>query len=181
MEELELKFLAVDPRTTKRRLQELGAKKVFEGKIDAEYFDTKHRNLQKEDQTLRLRRKGDINELTLKQERHNIFIKQCEETEVTVSDFATMKRILEDAGLSMWQRIVKRRISYLLGNCHIELDTVSGLPSFLEIEANDISDLYAAIEQLGLRREDGKPWSTKEVIEYYEKERSPPFSQRKHL
>ncbi len=75
-------------------------------------------------------------------------------------------------GFKEFASIRKRRISYKLDNVRFEFDTFLGeydfVPEFLEIEAKDTNEIYKYAELLGFSKEDCKPWSDKEVIEYYE-------------
>jgi adenylate cyclase, class 2 len=167
MNEVEIKFLEVDKDAIIAQLEDLGAKRVFEGDIDARYFDTDSKKLKKQNITLRLRTRGDIIELTCKERNDTKEIKSCKETEINVSDMDAMISILATLSLKEYRRITKHRISYLLDDIHFELDTPKGLPTFLEIEADKKKTVQKGAKMLGLSLKDGKPWSTRQVIEYY--------------
>ncbi|OGJ57464.1 hypothetical protein A2635_05445 [Candidatus Peribacteria bacterium RIFCSPHIGHO2_01_FULL_51_9] len=168
MQEKEVKFLEINPSDMIEKLEKLGAQKTFEGEIVAAYFD-RQRKLAKRGITLRLRKKGEQVELASKERSKNKHVKICEEDEVTVNDFETMKKILEKLDLTQYRKITKHRISYLLDSVHFEIDQIPTLPPFLEIEAPTIALIRNEAQKLGLRMKDAKAWSTQDVIEYYTK------------
>lgn len=168
MQEKEVKFLGIDPSEIIEKLEELGAKKTFEGEIVALYFDNQ-RKLAKRGITLRLRKKGDRVELASKERSKNKRVKICDEDEVIVSDFKIMRRILEKLDLTEYRKITKHRISYLLKSVHFEIDHIPDMPPLLEIEAPTIALIRAYAQKLGLSMKDAKAWSTQDVIEYYRK------------
>jgi len=169
MREIEVKFLEVNVDGLVRRLFELGAKRQFEGEIEAWYFDHDDSRLSGEKKSLRLRRKGDIGELTLKVEAGKGRGKEMDEYEVQFSNYGEMRQILERMGLKETRSMAKRRVSYSIGAVHFEFDTIPGIPTFLEIEAQE----YGLIEQyaslLGLSMKDAKPWSGRDVLRHYNK------------
>ena len=75
MREIEVKFLEVDPDGVISSLERLGAERIFEGEITADYFDFDDKRLAKQDITIRLRRKGASAELTLKKKKKNNHVK----------------------------------------------------------------------------------------------------------
>ncbi|MBI3336628.1 class IV adenylate cyclase [Candidatus Peregrinibacteria bacterium] len=171
MREIEVKFLEVNPEDVISSLEDLGAKRVFDGEIVADYFDFDDKRLTKNDATIRLRTKGDIVELTLKQRKDYEQAKVCDEYEVNVSDAETMKEILKHLSLQFKRRITRHRISYLLGKTRFEIDTVPGIPPFLEIEAPTVEDIKKYAEKLGLSMKHAKPWSTTDVQKFYKKKK----------
>lgn len=172
MQEIEVKILEIDVPAFKRKLASIGAKKVFEGNIIASKFDTPTKQLEKNDQLLRLRTRGDIVELTFKKKQKSTQAKIVEETEVTVSDYKAMKTILQEIGFIESGKQHKTRISYALGDdVHIEIDTFPGIPPFAEIETHNLKRLKEVVALLGYTMEDTKPWSGSKVIEYYKRKK----------
>lgn len=167
MREIEVKFLEVNVESLVQRLFELGAKSQFEGEIEAWYFDDDNKRLSGEKKTLRLRRKGDIGELTLKVEAGKGKGKEMDEYEIQFQNYREMRRILEHLGFKETRSMAKRRVSYSIGEVHFEFDTIPGIPTFLEIEAQEygLIEKYARI--LGLSMDDAKPWSGRDVLSYY--------------
>ena len=68
----------------------------------------------------------------------------------------------------------KRRVSYEIKGTKFEFDKNIGeysvIPEFLEIEAKDAATIYKYAKKLGFKKKDCKPWSAKELKEYYSKQ-----------
>jgi len=170
MEEIEVKILDIDKNKVIKRLEELGARKTFEGDVHASYFDFPDKRLDKNDSFLRLRKKGDIVELTFKKLISREKAKIMQEDEVVVNDFENMIKILKDLGLvELRNEAKKHRVSYELEKVHFEIDSPDDIPAYLEIEAPDLEKLENAVEKVGFSMKDAKPWSGKHVREYYQK------------
>lgn len=172
MDEIELKFLEIDKKEYISKLEKLGAKKKFSSKVEAIYFDTKKKELKKQNKILRLRKINNKNELTIKTKIKNDQIKHMEEYETNVNDFKLMQKILENLGYEAYAKIIKERISYKYKNCNIEIDTITNCPTYLEIETTDINKLKKIINELGLNIKQGKPWSMFEIIKNYSQRHS---------
>jgi adenylate cyclase, class 2 len=169
MREVEVKFLEVNVDEIVNILQSLGAKKIFEGEVIPSFFDYPDHRLKNEKKLLRLRKKGELVELTFKHKHEKTTAKIADETEVMVTDFYKMKKILEHIGLVEVKRRPKMRTSYQLGDYHYEFDTYEGLPTFLEIEAKNMHDLHAAVEAIGLSMKEAKAWSGRQVLDHYKR------------
>jgi adenylate cyclase class 2 len=169
MNEVEVKFLEIDKAALERKLQSLGAKKVFEGIITPFYFDFPNGSLRARNKVLRLRKKGSLVEFAIKEKKKSFGAKVAEETEVIVSDFENTRKILLSLGFREYARLPKKRISYALGPVHYELDTYDGMPTFLEVEAHSIKELKWAVNKLGFILKEAKPWSGREVLKHYGK------------
>ena len=168
MNEIEVKILEINKDKIIKKLESLGAEKCFEGKVNASFFDFKDKRLKKENSFLRLRDKEKFSELTLKKKISKDEAKIMDETEIVVDNFANAKKILESLGLVESEiKMNKKRLSYKLGDVHFEIDSLENLPSYLEIEAPDLEKLKDAVEKLGFSMNDAKPWSMKDVKEYY--------------
>ncbi len=168
MDEIEVKILNIDRKKVEEKLISLGAKKIFDGKIQASFFDFPNKSIRNNKQTLRLRRVGDKTFLTFKNPIPHNDVKIREEFEVEVSDFNKTKNILESLGLSEWLTMKKHRTTYILDNVRFEfdkhIDQYSFVPEFLEIEAKDIKTLYKYVELLGFKKEDCKPWTILDIV-----------------
>ena len=172
MEEIEVKIIAIDRNEVKAKLKSLGASKTFEGDIETIFFDFPSNPLGKANNLLRLRRKGDKNELTFKRFVANDSAKVREEHEALVSDFENIRIILRSIGLVEFQRMKKHRVSYALeGGVSIDLDKyveeLSHIPDLMEIEAKDIATVESYVKLLGFRRDDAKNWTTFDLINHY--------------
>jgi predicted adenylyl cyclase CyaB len=172
MTEIELKFIDIDAAAIEARLVELGAEKVFDGAMQATMYDFPGNPLYAEGSLVRLRSHDNETEFVFKKRIPSETTKSFKESQVLVSDRAIMHDILLNLGMVVrLEGMNSHRTSYALGNAHYELDTIEGLPTYLEVEVHDESELKAAIEPLGLRIEDGKAWSRGQVQEYYESQR----------
>ena len=170
MQEHEVKVLDVNVADTIRKLEAIGAKKVFEGELSAYYFDFSDKRLSEKDKSLRLRKKGSLIEITYKESLGKTRMKAMDEHECHADDFETMRRIFNGIGLEEYKRTTKHRISYQFGDLKFELDTYPGIPTFLEFEAPSESRLEHAVRLMGYDMDrDTKPWSGKRVLEHYGK------------
>lgn len=171
MYEVEIKILEIDRKEVEEKLLSFGARKTFDDKIHAVYYDDSHNTIQRNRGTLRLRKEGSRSVFTFKTYVERSDAKVREEKEVSVTDFDTMKSILESIGFSPWLEMKKHRTSYEVAGVHFEfdkyLDEYGYIPEFLEIEAGDIGTVLKYAEHLGFTKEDCKPWDAVEVARYY--------------
>lgn len=171
MREIEVKILEVNLEEVERKLISLGAKKVFEGEIKTEFFDFEDFSIKKSNSILRLRKYGEKSFLCLKSSLSKKDVKEMEETEVEVGDFEKTEKILFSIGLKIYDKIIKKRKSYALDDMRFELERhlyeYSFIPDFIEIESDNKNKIFDAISKLGFKKEDVKPWTIFDVIEYY--------------
>lgn len=176
MLEIEVKILEINKEQIEETLRQLGARKVFDGEVYAVYYDFANNALAGKNSTLRLRKKESIIEsnieLTLKTEVSKKKAKIMQEYEVSVDSLDKMQQILEGIGLQPVQCLEKSRTSYVLNNVHFDIDTLPGIPTFLEIEAPNMKTLEQYVRTIGYTLQDAKPWTGKDVLEYYQKKLS---------
>lgn len=131
--EKEVKFKIESISEIKQRLKEIKAKfvsKVFENTIR---FDDAHKSLHKMEASFRLR-KGITTELTFKEKLDTSDgVRSSKKFTVEISDFDTMKTILEQLGYKVCQRFHKEREYWKYGDTIICIDTIP-IGLFLEIE-----------------------------------------------
>jgi predicted adenylyl cyclase CyaB len=175
MREIEVKILNVDRNILVNEISKLGAEKIFDGEIKTFFFDFSDSRVSKSENVLRLRQTEQSTLLTFKVILNKETAKEAEEYEVKVSDFQTTKKILEALGLLERGNIQKHRISYKLKNIQFDIDThqkeLSYVPTFMEIEAENIDLIYKYAELLGYKSKDCLPWSTEDVINHYSKKK----------
>jgi adenylate cyclase class IV len=116
MQEIEVKILDIDGESIRRKLEVMGAKKKFEGTIVAHFFRGPN------GKKIRLRRMGDTCYVTAKQRVGSDGMLHNEEYEVETSDFASMAKILEIAGLEKYGDSIKTRESYTLNDITFDID-----------------------------------------------------------
>lgn len=168
MLEIEVKILEIDKNKTIQKIESLGAQKVFDGIIFAVYFDLPDNKLSAEKKTLRLRQKGNLAEITLKEIVPNDKAKIMDEYE-SPCEFNSMREILNHLGYKETRTIKKHRISYSYNKVHFEIDSYDGIPPLLEIEAPTLAKLEETVCGLGYTMQDTKPWGAKDVLAYYKK------------
>lgn len=167
MQEMEVKVIDINKEEIIKKLLDLGAKKIFEGDIQASSYDFEDDRLTKDASFIRLRKMGDKPFLTFKKKITQDHAKVMEETETEVDDFDEMHRILLALGLKPAKDYVKKRTSYKLGKARFEIDEYEKIPAYLEIEAPSIDLINAYVEKLGLDKEKVKTWTGKELLEHY--------------
>lgn len=171
MFEIEIKILGIDRKNIEDKLISLGAKKVFDDEIYAIYYDSSDNSIRKAKGTFRLRKEGQKSVITFKSHVENIEAKVRMEKEVEVSDFDTMRAIIELIGFTAWAEMKKHRTTYEYKGVNFEfdrhLDKFGYIPEFLEIEGADIEAVYKSAELLGFTKQDCKNWDAIQVAEYY--------------
>ena len=157
--EIEVKFYVSDMDAIRDRILELGAMsmgRIFETNLR---FDDADNSLIKKKSLLRLRRDTKTI-LTFKSEPpfKNDQFKILKELEVEVSDFATMKHILESLGFREEQVYEKWRETFRLNTANLCLDTMP-YGDFLEIEGQ-MEDIKKLASQIGLK------WKKRILLNY---------------
>ncbi|MBU0470431.1 MAG: class IV adenylate cyclase [Nanoarchaeota archaeon] len=169
MKEIEVKILDIDVPELIRKLQELGAEKVFEGEITAVFFDFPSDQLEKEGKSLRVRKLGEKVELCLKGKKEKSRFKVREELEVTTNNFEDTLAIFEKLRFKKRFEGRKRRESYQLNKIKIEIDTYPGIPTFFEVEAPSEEEVVETVKKLGFTEEQMSNISVKELFRIYNK------------
>jgi len=128
MEEIEVKFLNIDPKETEKKLKEAGAEKVFDKVYRRKVFDYPDLRLNDRGAYLRLRDEGDKITLTFKQ---RLGVKShdgktndegMEEIEIKVSDFEKTAELLTKMGLKEKFYEENRRIRHQLDDIEFDID-----------------------------------------------------------
>jgi len=154
--EIEAKMKVPDHASVRAMLKEAGATKSGEFLETNTFFDTEDRSLLAADRGLRIRQNRNTGSgreefiLTLKGPRLHGQLKSREETEVTVGDVRMMTSVLEQLGFRVVLSFEKKRESWLLNGCHVELDEVPHLGTYVEIEGPGEEKVMNVREQLRL-------------------------------
>jgi len=157
-QEIEMKFKVARLTATARRLRACGGKYLATVIQDDLYLDTPSRRLLRAGCGLRLRtarllRRGARRPnlaamLTYKgPARRRARAKIRGECQTRVADAKAIAEVLAGCGMRPMLRLQKRRASYRLGRCRVELDELPLLGSFVEIEGPS----EAAIESVRRR------------------------------
>ena len=172
MKEIEVKIIEIDREKVEKKLRSLGATKTFDGNVETNFLDFPDRSITKANNLLRLRRIGGKTELVFKKFLKSDSAKVREEYEVSISDFQKMCEILKLIGLISIQENRKHRTSYVLEpGVSVDIDKYVGefshIPEFMEIECKNIKTIYRCAKLLGFDRQDCRPWTTPDLINYY--------------
>ncbi|WP_405505340.1 class IV adenylate cyclase [Streptomyces purpurascens] len=89
------------------------------------------------------------------------------ETEVTVDDFEEAAALLQLTGLTPRSYQENRRTSYALGAVRLEVDEWPRIPPYLEIEADDEAQVWAAAAALGIDHDQLTSINTTKVYGLY--------------
>ena len=168
MEEIEVKFLNIDPVLMEKKLVELGAKKIFEKLYRRRVFDYHDYRLDKSGAWLRLRDEGEEIVLTFKQ---RIGIKKgengndvsTEETSIRVNDFDATANLLLRLGFVEKHYVENKRIRYILDDIEFDIDFYPKLEPFIEIEASSWEKINEAIKLLNFDPKDKKIFSATQI------------------
>lgn len=171
-DEIEVKIFDINPEQIKKKLEALGAKKTGEGHVEVAMFDFPDRRITKNDEVLRVRKIHGKTEFVYKAklgDKKSDF-KALKEYETTVESFDAVLAILKKLGLEIIRRFEKKRTSYTIEKdgkkVKVEIDTIPGVPTYLEVEANDESTVRWGVQLLGFTMEQT---SNKGIHEMWEK------------
>lgn len=120
---------------------------------------------------IRLRKTNDITTLTVKHilADNGSNVQQMLETEMVVPSMEEANDLLETLGYSYKNYQEKRRVSYLLNNHEIDIDTWPGIPTYMEIEGRDENDLNEVLNLLGYTIKDTVSCTADEIYKMYGK------------
>lgn len=169
MEEIEVKFLNVDPVDLETKLREIGATKVGTYSYRRRVFDYPDWRLDKAASWLRLRDEGEKITLTFKQrlgvDAHDGTTNDAgmDEIEIEVNDFDHTADLLLRLGFVEKHYAENRRLRYEKDGVEFDIDTYPELAPYLEIEAPSWQQIDAAIGWLGLDPSAKKIFSTNQI------------------
>jgi adenylate cyclase class 2 len=154
--EIEAKMSVPKLDIVRVRLRELGAEGGGRTLETNTFFDTEDRSLLAADEGLRLRRNHDEasgkdeHVITYKGPRQHGALKSRDEVEVTVADYEDAAQLLERLGFVRMLSFEKRRESWKLGGCKVELDELPYLGTYVEVEGPNEATVMTVRDQLGL-------------------------------
>jgi len=167
MREIEVKILEIDIDSVISKLKSLGAKKSYDKQFISYYYDYKDERLKENKSVFRLRKEEKINRISFKKFISKDIVKDMEEIECLVDDFENFRLIMKMSGFIESNPFQKRRISYKLKEVTFDIDTYPRIPPFLEIEADSYETIVKYAELLGFKKEQLKPWNSKELFKHY--------------
>jgi adenylate cyclase class 2 len=154
--EIEAKMKVTDLSAVRERLSAAGAKVIGAFLERNTFFDTEDRSLLAADEGLRVRSSQDRGSgavactMTHKGPRQHGQLKSREETEMTVGSEPDALEMLVCLGFKRVLSFEKRRESWSLGGCKVELDEVPHLGTFVEVEGPKEEAVLRVRERLGL-------------------------------
>ena len=169
MEEIEVKYLNIDPAVLEKKLADIGARKIgeyFQRWYSFDYFDWR---LDKDASWLRLRDQGNEVTLSFKKrlgvEKHDGTTQDTgmEEIEVKVDDFEKTVALILKLGFVKKHYAEKKRVRWERDNTVFDIDIYPALQPYLEIEAPSWEKIDEAIALLGLNPADKKIFSANQV------------------
>jgi adenylate cyclase class 2 len=169
MEEIEVKFLNINPEELQKKLEQIGAKKVGEYSYRRRVFDYPDLRLNTQGAWIRLRDEGDRVTLGFKQRlgmsSHDgtTSDKGMEEVEIIVNDFDKTGLLMEKIGFKEKFYQENKRIRWEKDGVEFDIDSWPGLEPYLEIETQSWEKIDEAIAWLGFDPNDKKIFSTNQV------------------
>jgi adenylate cyclase class 2 len=154
--EIEAKMQIDDPAAMRRRLKAAGAKLAGNHLETNTFFDTPTAALRRADKGLRLRANRDartgrtVHIVTFKGPRRPGPLKRREEIEFVVDDPRAFTEVFAELGYAATLSFRKRRQSWRLSGCKIELDELPLLGTFIEIEGPSQPKILSVRKHLGL-------------------------------
>jgi len=146
--ELELRFLDIDVVEITNKLEMLGAKKVGDWLQERFVFQFKDKK-KGEQRWIRVRTNGEKTTIAYKHILKNT-IDGTEEVEFEVSDMNAAMEFLEKCGFLKEGPQQNKRITYLLDDVEIDIDTWPDCPPWLEIEAKNEDEIKKICKKLNL-------------------------------
>ena len=154
--EIEAKMKIADPRILRDKLRALGATRRSEQLETNTFFDTAGAALKSAGKGLRLRRNKSLSGgqdqvvITFKGPLQAGAFKSRPEIEIVVDDESAAVELLQALGFSPLLSFEKRRESWKLDACEVDLDLLPHLGSFVEIEGPSEAAVAAVRRTLGL-------------------------------
>ncbi len=151
--EIEAKWLDIDSKKFREKLNEVGATLVHaEVLMRRKNFDYPDKRLMKVGGWIRVRDEGDKITLSYKQ-LNDRSLHGTQEVEVTVDNFNRTCELLTDIGLEAYTYQETKRESWELSGADITIDTWPWIPTFVEIEGSSEKLVHTVAGKLDLNWE----------------------------
>ena len=142
--EIEERVLEIDVKKTIKKLEKLKAKKIGEWHQRRLVYDFTPK---RENEWIRLRDTGKSITLTYKNVEKNT-IDGTKELEIVVSDFDETNELLKILGYAPRAYQENKRIRYILNDIEIDIDSWPMIPTYMELEGNNIEKIKELEELL---------------------------------
>lgn len=144
--EHEIKVLDVDVQKLTKKLEEIGAKKVYDDERTIIALDTQERMfLNQQDKLIRVTDEGSI-KVTMHVNQSKPEIK--EGIKFKASRLKETMDFFHQLGLDPISKVKAKRISYELGKIDFDIDKFPAVPAFLEIDIEFLEEEGYELEQL---------------------------------
>ncbi|MCL2439938.1 MAG: hypothetical protein FWD15_05530 [Alphaproteobacteria bacterium] len=163
--ENEIKVLDVDAAALEGRLLQMGASKVYDDIRVITTYDTADRTLRRSGKLVRITEEGAV--------KVSMHVGRDPETRDVIkykaSRFEEQQRFLLELGFSPIAQVSARRISFELDGRDFDIDFFPGIPSFMEIDVENLSQaaLDDLLEKLGVRSNKIVKLGTEEIHSLY--------------
>lgn len=154
--EIECKLKVESHSAVRQTLENLGASRLGMHLETNLLFDNKEGQLREQDAALRLRSSRSLDSessaytFTFKGARDQAGVKKRPEWEVEVSDAETVRHILESLGYQPSLCFEKRRESWSVDDCEVDLDELPHLGCYIEIEGPSEESIEKVQAKLGV-------------------------------
>jgi adenylate cyclase, class 2 len=162
MLEIETKIIDADIALLKKKLKELGIKRLGPVKLRRWVFDLPHKK--GEDKYLRVRNDGKTSTLTYKH-RKGRGLRNTEEIETEISDFDKVVKVLSKVSNKIYYQ-ENIRETYKYKDVEITINKWPKIPAYLEIEGPSEKKIYSCIKELKI---DGKIIGNISTIKLYKR------------
>ncbi|MDB5163791.1 MAG: adenylate cyclase [Candidatus Saccharibacteria bacterium] len=169
-QEIECKFLDVNPKQLGQTITNLGGKRQFRKLFRRYVFDFPDKRLNAQASWLRIRDEGDKSTLTFKQRiKGHSDTKDAgmKEIEVTVSDFIATADVLKAIGMTPKFYEENWRTLYTLNGVEVAIDEWPLIPPYVEIEGDSWKVVDDAASVLGFDPKQKLICATMQVYEHY--------------
>lgn len=169
MEEIEVKYLDINPKTIEKKIVGLGGKKIYNRIFRRYVFDYPDLRLNEDGAWLRLRDEGD--KITMAYKKRVGMEKKGNddsmiEIELEISDIEKMAELLRAIGMKDKFYEENRRIHFELEGVDVDIDEWPLLKPYLELEGESWEKLDEVAKKLGLDPKDRKIYPTWEVYKF---------------
>ena len=165
MDEVELKFLDIDVKEIKQKLESLGAELKYDTIIESYPFLRK--GFSRSDSSLKGLRVRKINNdviITYKGPKIDSKMTVREEIEIRVDSYERALLLIERLGFERGEVFRKHRFHYEFGEVHFEIDTLDNVLSYLEIETKSEDKMKEICLKLDLDISKGKKGTIVEIL-----------------
>ena len=169
MQEVEVKILDIDVNEIRKKLLNLGAKKILDSHLNFVLMDTADHDFKKKRQLLIVRKSDQKTTLCFKDKVEKGKVRTSKEYEVVVDDYEATIKLLLSLGYVIRETREKHRESYQLDKALYEFDSIPGMPTYLEVESDNEKDVKKAVEKIGFKMEDTVTLNAEEVLQKYER------------